>query len=64
MSDNASIYVHLDYHIGHYVKILMDEIFGEDNFRNEIIWKRATAHSDAAFLETTLIQFISILNRR
>lgn len=38
MSDNASIYVHLDYHIGHYVKILMDEIFGEDNFRNEIIW--------------------------
>ena len=38
MSDTASIYVHLDYHIGHYVKILMDEIFGEDNFRNEIVW--------------------------
>lgn len=38
MSDTASIYVHLDYHIGHYVKILLDEIFGEDNFRNEIIW--------------------------
>jgi len=38
MSDSASIYVHLDYHIGHYVKILMDEIFGESNFRNEIIW--------------------------
>lgn len=38
MSDTASIYVHLDYHIGHYVKILMDEIFGEENFRNEIIW--------------------------
>lgn len=38
MSENASIYVHLDYHIGHYVKILMDEIFGEDNFRNEIVW--------------------------
>ncbi len=38
MSENASIYVHLDYHIGHYVKILIDEIFGEDNFRNEIIW--------------------------
>ena len=30
--------MHLDYHIGHYVKILMDEIFGEDNFRNEIVW--------------------------
>lgn len=38
MSPNASIYVHLDWHIGHYVKILMDEIFGEENFRNEIIW--------------------------
>ena len=38
MSNTASIYVHLDWHIGHYVKILMDEVFGEDNFRNEIIW--------------------------
>ncbi|MGQ1911210.1 DNA methyltransferase [Marinifilum sp. RC60d5] len=38
MSDNASIYVHLDTKIGHYVKILMDEVFGEENFRNEIIW--------------------------
>ena len=47
MSDTASIYVHLDWHIGHYVKILMDEIFGEDNFRNEIIWKRSTAHNDS-----------------
>lgn len=38
MSETASIYVHLDWHIGHYVKILLDEIFGEDNFRNEIVW--------------------------
>ena len=38
MSETASIYVHLDYHIGHYVKILLDEVFGEDNLRNEIIW--------------------------
>ena len=38
MSDTGSIYVHLDWHIGHYVKILMDEVFGEDNFINEIIW--------------------------
>ena len=47
MSDRASIYVHLDYHIVHYMKVLMDEIFGEDNFRNEIIWKRSTAHNDS-----------------
>lgn len=38
MSETASIYVHLDYHIGHYVKILLDEIFGEGNFKNEIVW--------------------------
>ena len=38
MGETASIYVHLDWHIGHYVKILMDEIFGEDRFRNEIVW--------------------------
>ncbi|HCE5513684.1 TPA: site-specific DNA-methyltransferase [Legionella pneumophila] len=40
LADNGSIYVHLDYHVGHYVKIIMDEIFGRDNFINEIIWKR------------------------
>lgn len=38
MSETASIYVHLDWHIGHYVKILLDEVFGEENFRNEIVW--------------------------
>lgn len=38
MSETASIYVHLDWHIGHYVKILLDEIFGEANFLNEVIW--------------------------
>jgi adenine-specific DNA-methyltransferase len=38
MSDQGSIYVHLDWHVGHYVKIILDEIFGKDNFLNEIIW--------------------------
>jgi adenine-specific DNA-methyltransferase len=36
MSDEASIYLHIDYKIGHYVKIIMDEIFGKKNFRNDI----------------------------
>lgn len=45
MSDTASIYVHLDWHIGHYVKILMDEIFGEENFLSEITWKKTNAHN-------------------
>lgn len=38
MAETASIYVHLDWHIGHYAKILLDEVFGEENFVNEIIW--------------------------
>ena len=40
LSDKGTIYVHLDYHIGHYVKILMDEILGKDKFVNEIIWNK------------------------
>jgi adenine-specific DNA-methyltransferase len=38
MSETASIYVHLDWHMVHYVKVLLDEIFGEENFQREIIW--------------------------
>lgn len=41
MSETASIYVHLDWHIGHYVKVLMDEVFGENSFEREIIWDNA-----------------------
>jgi len=38
LSEKGSIYVHVDWHAGNYVKILLDEIFGKENFRNEIIW--------------------------
>ena len=38
LAENGSIYVHLDWHVSHYVKVIMDEIFGYDNFLNEIIW--------------------------
>jgi DNA modification methylase len=38
LSETGSIYVHLDWHFGHYIKLLMDEVFGQENFRNEIIW--------------------------
>ncbi len=47
LAPTGSIYVHIDWHTVHYVKILMDEIFGYDNFVNEVIWRRAFAHSDA-----------------
>jgi adenine specific DNA methylase Mod len=40
LSEQGSIYVHIDWHVGHYVKVIMDEIFGKDNFVNEIIWNK------------------------
>ncbi len=39
LADDGLIWVHLDWHSAHYVKLLMDEIFGSKNFRNEIIWQ-------------------------
>jgi site-specific DNA-methyltransferase (adenine-specific)/adenine-specific DNA-methyltransferase len=41
LAENGSIYVHLDYRKGHYVKVLLDEVFGEANFINEIVWHDA-----------------------
>jgi len=38
LNEQGNIYIHLDYHLVHYIKILMDEIFGKNNFLNEIIW--------------------------
>ena len=38
LSEKGSIYVHIDWHVGAYVKVLLDDVFGKDNFRNEIIW--------------------------
>lgn len=47
LSDTGSIYVHLDWHVGHYVKLVLDEVFGKENFVNEIAWKRSHAHGDS-----------------
>ena len=38
LKKTGSIYIHCDYHLSHYIKVLMDEVFGCSNFRNEIIW--------------------------
>lgn len=38
LSDRGSIYVHIDWHVGHYVKLILDDIFGKENFINDIIW--------------------------
>lgn len=47
LKSTGSIYVHLDWHAAHYIKVEMDKIFGYENFRNEIIWRRVYTHSDA-----------------
>src|SRR3954452_24117725 len=39
LADSGSIYVHLDWHVGHYVKLVLDELFGRENFVNEVVWR-------------------------
>jgi adenine specific DNA methylase Mod len=48
LTDDGSIYVHLDWHVGHYAKAILDEVFGYENFRNEIIWKRSAIATNVA----------------
>ena len=47
LAPTGSLYVHLDPGVSHLVKVVLDEVFGIDNFRNEVVWKRSSAHSDS-----------------
>lgn len=47
LSDDGSLYVHLDIKKSHYIKVILDEVFGEFAFKNEIIWQRSDPHNDA-----------------
>ncbi len=47
LSPQGSIYLHCDDAASHFLKLVMDAVFGQQNFRNEIIWKRTSAHNDA-----------------
>lgn len=47
LKPTGSVYIHCDWHASHYIKVLADKIFGRNNFVNEIIWKRQSAHNDA-----------------
>jgi adenine specific DNA methylase Mod len=47
LKKTGSFYYHCDWHASHYVKVMLDQIMGEGNFVNEIIWKRQSAHNDA-----------------
>jgi len=46
LSEKGSIYVHLDWHVGHYAKTILDEVFGQDNFLNEVVWVRSAPRSN------------------
>jgi DNA modification methylase len=46
LKKSGSFYYHCDWHASHYVKVMLDRIFGENNFQNEIVWKRTSAHND------------------
>ncbi|MGB6387472.1 MAG: DNA methyltransferase [Terriglobales bacterium] len=47
LKGTGSFYYHCDWHASHYVKVMLDQLFGENNFQNEIIWKRSDAKGDA-----------------
>ena len=47
LAERGTMYVHLDWHVGHYVRIMLDEIFGSDAFANEVIWRRTNAHNSS-----------------
>jgi len=51
LAENGSIYVHLDWHVGHYVKVMMDEIFGYENFVADIVWRREVSRGRKAQAE-------------
>jgi len=47
LKSTGSLYLHCDPNASHYLKILLDSVFGPKGFRNEIVWKRTSAHNDA-----------------
>ncbi len=47
LSAKGSIYIHCDWHVGHYMKLVLDDVFGIDNFQNQVIWQRFNFHADA-----------------
>lgn len=47
LKPTGSLYLHCDPHASHYLKVMLDGVFGQSMFRNEIVWKRTTAHSSA-----------------
>lgn len=53
LSDNGAIFVHCDWRMNSYLRLVLDEIFGEFNFRNEIVWRKYGGHKNTAKLKFT-----------
>lgn len=47
LAESGSLFVHVDTGVSHLIKLVLDDVFGRDNFRNEIVWKRFNFHADA-----------------
>lgn len=66
LSEDGSIYIHFDQRMSHYIKIILDEIIGKENFINEIIWKRSDSHSDSknkyALVTDTILFYSKLMN--
>ncbi len=46
LAETGSLWVHLDWHVGHYAKVILDEVFGTQGYVSEIVWKRTSSHND------------------
>ena len=47
LAEDGSVYVHLDQKMNHYIKIVLDEVFGNENFQNQIVWRNTNTHNKA-----------------
>lgn len=61
IKDSGSIWIHCDWHKSHHLRLILDEIFGENNFMNEVVWQRTDPHNDAfsrlGFVHDTILWY-------
>lgn len=60
LSDSGNIYVHCDYHRNYYIRMILDEVFGANNFKNEILWCYSIGGKGNRFLDESMICFCGI----
>jgi DNA modification methylase len=64
LKKTGSFYYHCDWHASHYVKVMLDQIFGENNFVNEVIWKRQNTVKQGRVMHRPLTRRFSRQNLR